>query len=332
MAVTGEMPQGITVKDLLDAGVHFGHQTKRWNPKMKRFIFDKRNGIHIIDLTQSLAMLKDALAFLYEVAASGKSILFVGTKKQAQQAVEETAKACGQFFVTNRWLGGTLTNNTTIRASIKYMRSLQALEKDGTLATMPKKEVASVRRELSKLTRNLDGIADMVEMPGAIFVVDINREAIAVAEGNKLHIPIIAMVDTNCDPDPVNYIIPGNDDAIRAIRLIVATVTETVKKGLADYSKVAAEHAKKKEEEAKRRIAAGEPPLQEAPPPKSKPSSRPPRPRRPGDRKDSRAGRATGKTASHKAAKQAAASPEPAKTEPAEKTADPVTEPKPETT
>lgn len=250
MATTTDAPQGISVKDLLDAGVHFGHQTKRWNPKMKRFIFDKRNRIHIIDLTKTLALLNQATDFLHDVAAGGKPVLFVGTKKQAQQAVQEAAQSCGQFFVTNRWLGGTLTNSATIRANVKRMRELEATEKSGGLASMPKKEVSNFRRELFKLKRNLDGIADMNDLPGAIFIVDINREAIAVAEAKRLNIPVAAIVDTNCDPDNITYVIPGNDDAIRSIKIIVATIAEAVKKGVNDYSKVAAELARKKEEEA----------------------------------------------------------------------------------
>lgn len=253
MAKAKEAPTGVGVKDLLEAGVHFGHQTKRWNPKMKKYIFDKRNGIHIIDLAKSAVLLNKALEFMYEVAAKGKSVLFVGTKKQAQQAIQETAEACGQFFVVNRWLGGTLTNRKTIRNSIQRMRDLMNLEKSEEYKSMPKKEVSVVRRELNKLKRNLSGIADMEELPGVMFVVDINREAIAVNEAKRLGIPVIAMVDTCCDPDPIDFVIPSNDDAIRAIRLIATAATEAIKKGVADYSIVAAEIAKKKAEEAQKR-------------------------------------------------------------------------------
>jgi small subunit ribosomal protein S2 len=253
VAKAKETPAGVSVKDLLEAGVHFGHQTKRWNPKMKKFIFDKRNGIHIIDLSKTAGLLKQALEFLHTTTASGKSVLFVGTKKQAQQTIEETSTACNQFCVTNRWLGGTLTNRKTIRNSIQRMRELMTLENSEEFKHMPKKEVSVIRRELNKLKRNLSGIAGMEDLPGAIFVVDINREAIAVAEAKRLGIPVIAMVDTCCDPDPIDYIIPSNDDAIRAIRLIMAAAAEAIKSGLADYSVVAAEIARKKEEEAKKK-------------------------------------------------------------------------------
>ena len=253
MAKAKETPSGVSVKDLLEAGVHFGHQTKRWNPKMKKYIFDKRNGIHIIDLSKTAGLLKQALEFLHQVTASGKSVLFVGTKKQAQQTIEETSNACNQFCVTNRWLGGTLTNRKTIRNSIQRMRELIALESSEEYKHMPKKEVSVIRRELSKLKRNLSGIAGMEDLPGAVFVVDINREAIAVAEAKRLGIPVIAMVDTCCDPDPIDYVIPSNDDAIRAIRLIMSAAAEAIKKGLSDYSVVAAEIARKKEEEAKKK-------------------------------------------------------------------------------
>ena len=251
MAEVKEASTDVGIKDLLDAGVHFGHQTKRWNPKMKKYIFDKRNGIHVIDLSKTAGLLKQALEFLHEITASGRCVLFVGTKKQAQQAIEETASNCGQFFVVNRWLGGTLTNRQTINKSIQRMRDLIALEKTEEYKHMPKKEIAKLRRELTKLKRNLSGIADMDQVPGAMFVVDINREAIAVNEAKKLGIPVIAMVDTCCDPDAIEYVIPSNDDAIRAIRLITGAATVAIKKGVADYSIIAAEIARKKEEEAK---------------------------------------------------------------------------------
>jgi len=245
---------GVGVRDLLEAGLHFGHQTKRWNPKMRRYIFDKRNGIHIIDLAKSLALLEGALQYTYEVVAGGGRILFVGTKKQAQQIIRETAENANQFYVSHRWLGGTLTNRTTIRRSVKRMRDIEDLEKKDGLASFPKKEAASLRRELSKLQRNLSGVADMDKLPGAVFVVDINREAIAVAEAVKLNIPVIAIVDTNCDPDPIDYVIPGNDDAIRAIRLIATSLGGAIEKGNVEYAKIAAELARK-EEEAKQKEA-----------------------------------------------------------------------------
>lgn len=256
MAATAEATQtedvtrtDIGVRDLLEAGLHFGHQTKRWNPKMKRYIFDKRNGIHIIDLSKSLFLLKQATEFLRETVAQGKDILFVGTKKQAQKTVRDVAEATEQHYVTHRWLGGTLTNNKTIRNSVKRMRDIQDLLGDSEREPSSKKEAARLSRELDKLTRNLSGIADMEKMPGALFVVDINRESIAVAEANRMGIPVCAMVDTSCDPDPVDYVIPGNDDAIRAIALVLHVVSQEVQKGKQEYEKKAAEIARKKAEE-----------------------------------------------------------------------------------
>jgi len=246
---TVQVPADITVKDLLDAGLHFGHQTKRWNPKMKPFVFDKRNGIHIIDLTKTLEQLEKAKQFVYETAARGRPILFVGTKKQAQQVTKEIATECGQPFVSTRWLGGTLTNSTTIRKRIKYMRQVEKMEQDGDFDKMPKKEVAVLRHELEKLRKNLSGLATMDDKPGAMFVIDINREAIAVAEANRLHIPVIAIVDTNTDPGPVDYPIPGNDDAIRGIRLIADVLAASIAKGASEYSKIAAEENKKHQTE-----------------------------------------------------------------------------------
>ena len=246
---TVEVPADVSVKDLLDAGLHFGHQTKRWNPKMKPFVFDKRNGIHIIDLTKTLEQLEKAKKFVYETAARGRPILFVGTKKQAQQVTKEIAMDCGQPFINTRWLGGTLTNSATIRKRIKYLHQVETMEKDGTFDKMPKKEVAVLRHELEKLRKNFSGMAGMGDQPGAMFVIDINREAIAVAEANRLHIPVIAIVDTNTDPDPVDYPIPGNDDAIRGIRLIAETLATAIKKGVSEYSKIAVEENRKRETE-----------------------------------------------------------------------------------
>ncbi len=227
----------ITIKDLLDAGLHFGHQTKRWNPKMKQYIFGKRNGIHIIDLEKSLAMLQEALVFLRGLAASGKSVLFVGTKKQAQEIIKQCAMACGQFYVNARWLGGTLTNLSTIRRNVARMRALEEQEKKDNFAGIPKQEGARARRELEQLRRNLVGIANMSTLPGALFVVDVGREAIAVAEAHRLGIPIVAIVDTNCDPDLITYPIPGNDDSLRAIRLVAGAIAGVIKKAVGDYAR-----------------------------------------------------------------------------------------------
>ncbi|MEI6514944.1 MAG: 30S ribosomal protein S2 [bacterium] len=246
---TVQVPAAITVKDLLDAGLHFGHQTKRWNPKMKPFVFDKRNGIHIIDLTKTLEQLEKAKQFVYETAARGRPILFVGTKKQAQQVTKEIAASCGQPFVSTRWLGGTLTNNATIRKRIKYMHQVEKMEKDGEFEKMPKKEVAVLRHELEKLRKNFAGMATLNDKPGAMFVIDVNRESIAIAEANRLHIPVIAIVDTNTDPEPVDYPIPGNDDAIRGIRLIALALAESINKGVSEYSKIAVEDNRKRESE-----------------------------------------------------------------------------------
>ncbi len=201
-------PKSVQLKDLLDAGLHFGHQTKRWNPKMKRYIFDKRNGIHIIDLTKSVELLNEALEYMSDVVEGGKKILFVGTKKQAQIVIKDTALDCDQFFVNSRWLGGTLTNSTTIRKSVKRMRTLESLQTEDGFSTH-KKESSKMRREHEKLSRNLSGIADMSEYPGVMFVVDINKESIAINEANKLGIPVVAIVDTCCDPDPIDFVVPA---------------------------------------------------------------------------------------------------------------------------
>jgi small subunit ribosomal protein S2 len=249
-----EMPAssltGLTLKDLLDAGLHFGHQTKRWNPKMKRYIFDKRNGIHIIDLTQTVTLLDEAAAFLRDVAASGGKILFVATKKQAQDAVRAAAVACGQYHITERWLGGTLTNNQTIRRSIKRMRQIEAIANNNNgVLSVHKKEAANLRRELDKLQKNLSGIADMDRLPSALFVVDICREMNAIKEAARLGIPIVAIVDTNADPDPIDHVIPGNDDAIRGIMMIADAFARVIKDAYEQFSKVAAEKARQAETE-----------------------------------------------------------------------------------
>ena len=243
---TGEYTTTLGVQDLLDAGLHFGHQTKRWNPKMKRYIFGARNGIYIIDLDKSLFLLKEAAKFAYDTAIRGRSILFVGTKKQSQEAVKAAAERSQQPYMVNRWLGGTLTNLLTIRKSVARLRELDGYEKDGSMEKFPKKEVARMRHELEKLNFNLSGIAKMGELPGALFVIDTNRKAIAVAEAVRLKIPVIAVCDTNSDPEHVDYPIPGNDDAIRAIKLVVDVIAEAVERGHAEYSKVAAEEAKRK--------------------------------------------------------------------------------------
>ncbi len=249
-----EMPAssltGLSLKDLLDAGLHFGHQTKRWNPKMKRYIFDKRNGIHIIDLTQTVTLLDEAAAFLRDTAANGGKILFVATKKQAQDAVRAAAIACGQYHITERWLGGTLTNNQTIRKSIKRMRQIETIAKNNNgILSVHKKEAANLRRELDKLQKNLSGIADMERLPAALFVVDICRETSAIKEATRLGIPIVALVDTNADPDPIDHVIPGNDDAIRGIMMIADAFARVIKDAYDQYSKIAAEKSRQVEAE-----------------------------------------------------------------------------------
>ncbi len=242
----------ISIKQLLEAGVHFGHQTHRWNPKMKDYIFGERNGIYIIDLQQTLRLFKDAVDFVTRVSASGKSVLFVGTKRQAQEAVEEEATRCGMFFVNNRWLGGLLTNFTTITNSIKRYKELDAQKADGFYTKLSKKEAARLERERKKLEKNLRGIREMDRLPGAIFVVDCNREDIAVREANKLGIPVVAIVDTNSDPSLVDYPIPGNDDALRALRLFTSTIANAIEAGRAVYdAKVEAEMREAREKAAK---------------------------------------------------------------------------------
>ena len=222
----------ISMKQLLEAGVHFGHQTSRWNPKMKPYIFGARNGIHIIDLQQTVTMFKEVYAFVRDVAASGKQILFVGTKKQAQEAVKEEAERCGMFHVHNRWLGGTLTNFSTIRQSIERLRKLEEMESDPkVIEALTKKEMLGLKREREKLEQSLGGIKGMKKLPDAIFVVDPEQEEIAVHEARKLGIPVVAILDTNCDPDMIDYKVPGNDDAIRAIRLFCAAMADAVIEG-----------------------------------------------------------------------------------------------------
>ncbi|MBE6031666.1 MAG: 30S ribosomal protein S2 [Clostridiales bacterium] len=218
----------ISMKQLLEAGVHFGHQTRRWNPKMAPYIFTERNGIYIIDLQKTVKKIDEAYAFMKEVAATGKPILFVGTKKQAQAAIADEARRCGQFFVNERWLGGMLTNFKTIATRIKRLNDIQAMENDGTFDALTKKEVTKLRLEQEKLEKYLSGIKEMPGMPAAIFVVDPKKEKIAVKEARILGIPVIGIVDTNCDPDDVDYIIPANDDAIRAVKLIAGRMADAV--------------------------------------------------------------------------------------------------------
>ena len=221
----------ISMKQLLEAGVHFGHQTRRWNPKMAQYIFTERNGIYIIDLQKTVRKIDEAYMFVRDVALSGKSILFVGTKKQAQESIESEAKRCGMFYVNNRWLGGMLTNFRTIRTRIARLNEIDAMEQRGDFDVLPKKEVIKLIGEREKLEKNLGGIRNMKELPGALFVVDPRKEHIAVTEARILGIPIVGIVDTNCDPDEIYYVIPGNDDAIRAVKLIAGKLADAVLEG-----------------------------------------------------------------------------------------------------
>ena len=219
------------MKQLLESGVHFGHQTRRWNPKMAQYIFTERNGIYIIDLQKTVRKMEETYNFVRELAMQGGTLLFVGTKKQAQETVREEAERCSMFYVNNRWLGGTLTNYQTIRKRIQYLQKLEEMEEDGTFTVLPKKEVMKLQAEKEKLNRFLGGIKDMPGLPDAVYVVDPRKERIAVAEARKLGIPVIAIVDTNCDPDEIDYVIPGNDDAIRAVRLITSKLADAVIEG-----------------------------------------------------------------------------------------------------
>ncbi len=218
----------VTMKNLLESGVHFGHQTKRWDPRMKKFIFAERNGIHIIDLQKTITAIKDAYDFVRTTVHDGKTVLFVGTKKQAQMAVEKEAKRCGMFFVNNRWLGGMLTNFTTIKKSIMRLKKIEKMEIDGTFESLTKKEISLLMKEKTSLEKNLGGIKDMKDLPGVIFIIDTKKEAIAVAEARRCGIPVIAIVDTNCNPEGITYPIPGNDDAIRAITLFTQIIANAV--------------------------------------------------------------------------------------------------------
>ena len=221
----------ISMKQLLEAGVHFGHQTRRWNPKMAPYIFTERNGIYIIDLQKTVRKIDEAYMFVRDLALEGKTILFVGTKKQAQESVEQEAKRCGMYYVNNRWLGGMMTNFRTIKTRIARLNAIDKMEADGQFEVLPKKEVAKLTLEREKLEANLGGIREMKNLPGALFIVDPRKERIAVQEARALHIPIVAIVDTNCDPDEIDYVIPGNDDAIRAVKLIAGKMADAVLEG-----------------------------------------------------------------------------------------------------
>ena len=261
---------GIAIKELLEAGVHFGHQTKRWNPKMKPYIFGQRNGIYIIDLGKTAKLFGDAEAFVNQVAADGGTVLFVGTKRQAQDAVAEEAQRCGMHFVNQRWLGGLLTNFTTIQRSLTRLRELEAMETDGRYETLSKKEVSGVEKEKRKIQKNLDGIRQMSRLPDAVFVIDTRKEQIAVDEARKLKIPVIGVVDTNCDPEQVDYVIPGNDDALRSIRLFTSRIADAIVAGRSIRESARAEAA---EEQAARRPAPR--PRADVPPPAVPPAAPP---------------------------------------------------------
>ena len=218
----------VTMKSLLESGVHFGHQVKRWDPRMKKYIFAQRNGIHIIDLQKTIGAIKDSYEAVRKVVTSGKSVLFVGTKKQAQQAVQKEAERCGMYYVNNRWLGGMLTNFSTIKKSLQRLKKIEKMEVDGTFDNLTKKEVANLLKEKEKLSKNLGGIKEMKELPGILFIIDTHKEQIAVAEAHRMGIPIVAVVDTNCNPEGIDYPIPGNDDAIRAISLFTSIIANAV--------------------------------------------------------------------------------------------------------
>ena len=218
----------VAMKQLLEAGVHFGHQTRRWDPKMAEYIFQARNGIHIIDLQKTSRKIDEAYSFVREQVEAGKSVLFVGTKKQAQECMKEAAITCGMFYIDQRWLGGMLTNFKTIRTRVERLKKLEVMEQDGTFEVLPKKEVILLKKEMAKLETNLGGIKDMEELPGVIFIVDSKKEEIAIKEANKLNIPVVGLVDTNCSPENIDYVIPGNDDAIRSVKLIAQVIANAV--------------------------------------------------------------------------------------------------------
>jgi small subunit ribosomal protein S2 len=262
---------GIAIKELLEAGVHFGHQTKRWNPKMKPYIFGQRNGIYIIDLGKTARLFSDAEAFVNQLASDGGTVLFVGTKRQAQDAVAEEAQRCGMHFVNQRWLGGLLTNFTTIQRSLTRLRELEAMETDGRYESLSKKEVAGVEKEKRKIQKNLDGIRLMSKLPDAVFVIDTRKEQIAVDEARKLKIPVIGVVDTNSDPEQVDYVIPGNDDALRSIRLFASRIADAIMAGRSLRESARAEAAS--EQQAARRAVARPRPETPAAPPAAPPAS-----------------------------------------------------------
>ncbi len=262
---------GIAINELLEAGVHFGHQTKRWNPKMKPFIFGQRNGIYIIDLGKTSRLFGDAEAFVNQLAADGGTVLFVGTKRQAQDAVAEEAQRCGMHFVNQRWLGGLLTNFTTIQRSLTRLRELEAMQVDGRYETLSKKEVAGIEKEKRKISKNLDGIRQMGKLPDAVFVIDTRKEQIAVDEARKLKIPVIGIVDTNSDPEQVDFVIPGNDDALRSIRLFTSRIADAIVAGRSLRESARAEAA---DEQAMRRAAVR--PRADVAPPAAAPPAAPP--------------------------------------------------------
>ena len=244
--VMGQARLTVNVQDLLDAGLHFGHQTKRWNPKMKRYIFGARNGIYIVDLEKTLDCMRTALQFIYETVARGRQVLLVGTKRSAQDPIKALAERVKMPYVTTRWLGGTLTNNQTVRRSVVRLREILKMEADGSINELPKKEISKIRRELEKMKFNLTGIADMEKLPGAVFIMDIGCESNAVNEANRLKIPVVAVVDTNCDPEAIDYPIPGNDDSIRSIQLVLDVVGQAIEQAQAEYSRIAAEDQRKR--------------------------------------------------------------------------------------
>ena len=302
-----EMPTsaltGVTLKDMFDAGLHFGHQTKRWNPKMKGYIFDKRNGIHIIDLQQSVQLLDEAAAFVRDTILEGKKILFVATKKQVAELVKTTAESTDQYYVTERWLGGTLTNAKTLRSSVKRMRQLQATAKaNGGELSEHKQENSMLRRELAKLEKNLTGVAEMAKQPGAVVIIDCVKEANAVKEAVRLHIPVVAVVDTNADPEPIDYVIPGNDDSVRGVELILNGLAKVIKGANDEYGAKAAEENRKREAERAQRDATEKAARAER---KAKVSAKPAGERRPSAKKSAVAANVK---AAARAAKEAAES------------------------
>ena len=243
------------IKQLLEAGVHFGHQTKRWNPKMEKYIFGERNGIYIIDLQKTMEAFSAACNFLRETAATGGYILFVGTKKQAQQIIKEEAIRCGAFYVTERWLGGTITNFQTIRKSVHRLEEIERMKQDGTFGALKKKEVAHLTKEMAKLIKNLEGVRNMEKLPKAVYIIDSNAEETAVREANRLSIPVVGLLDTNCNPDNIDYVIPGNDDAIRSIKLVTSLLVEAILEGKRKFMEGKASEA------AEAALAAGELPI-----------------------------------------------------------------------